>query len=390
MNKNKKILLFLALSTLLSVFLLYNFDASTFRVSTLNQSAEEKEDEGTLTAAPVLEKGNTGSWFKFTVEPGNTLEGKIAVINQKKHTAMGGLIYAVDVNSDGGGFSPQARDYPKTDSTWITIETPEIILKPGEEKIIPFAINIPKSATPGEHAIAIMVEPKTADKISEADGNVQLVSVQTRMGIRVYITVKGEIITAAKIGEPSFVEENPVILKIPVTNTGNSKLKPNMEVTIFDKDNKKIDDITSNPSYEIFPGGTLNLEAKWEKRKTGNYKAKFLISYADKTETREFSFNIKPPSKIKRSTALKPTAVETTDTEKLSTNELLNEQPILVQTPLAKSPVSSALIIIGVIIFFILIAIFAIVRYFKRKQLPATLPQQPVQTPPIPPLLPKQ
>ncbi len=130
------------------------------------------------------------TWFVYTLEPGTEIQDAVEVYNptDKEKTI---LIYPADTTpSSEGGFALKQRVEPMTDlGTWITMEKNEVVLAPGSAEIVPFTIKVPAEGLDvGEHSGGVMIE----EKQTQTGGNGVMLS--TRVGLRVYVTIPGDMI----------------------------------------------------------------------------------------------------------------------------------------------------------------------------------------------------
>lgn len=191
---------------------------------------------------------NSGSWFIYNLEPGESKEDALLVMNLFEES-FNILIYAADTTkSSGGGFALKQYSEPKEEvGSWVKFypeDVPKVfqgIFEKKEKKIIefcklnkeelqneygkdalteenfaefekwcqgddhvektmgskekstlPFVISIPSGADVGEHTGGILIQKVGAENTTDAGGSA--VKLTTRVGIRIYETVPGEII----------------------------------------------------------------------------------------------------------------------------------------------------------------------------------------------------
>lgn len=184
------------------------------------------------------------SWFMYHIEPGQSKEDALEVVNLFQDP-WDALIYAADsVKSSSGGFAlkqfsedkkevgswvrfyPEQRppladklfegekkifeacainnddltkNYKLTDeqiaefAAWCKgTDSLTLALAGGEKKQVPFVITIPQNAEVGEHTGGILIQKQSKDAASQEDGSRVLLT--TRVGVRIYETVPGEIV----------------------------------------------------------------------------------------------------------------------------------------------------------------------------------------------------
>lgn len=238
------------------------------------------------------------SWFQFDVDPGEKVTGTILLQNTSSEYDQIADMYSVGTNASQSSFVPNSKEDPGPEAKWISLDAKVPVEKGGSVEV-PFTITIPKNATPGSHALAIMTQtiretPKAGEK---KEGNTNKVSIATSIGLRVYINVKGDIKTSAKIGDVTMVSKDPYGFKIQVANTGNSIIKAVIELeAISSMSKKKVEGASgkTKSEYELFPGGKSDMYLEWKYDEAGIYLLKFKVSYNGKTEEKSMKIVIYP------------------------------------------------------------------------------------------------
>ncbi len=201
---------------------------------------------GVRPAYPREDNPRTDSIFVQTILPGESKEEGVKVINSTQES-KNLLLYARDsIKSSGGGFACiQLLEKNKDVGDWIKFDlsglgedlteikfgqstnTIEITIPAGAEVIIPFTISAPIDASVGEHNGCVLVQ-----EIKEKSEEVG-VSLSLRSGLRVAVTVPGEVVR--KIEFSSFEIEkknNSVYLRPSVKNTGNVSIDTDVSVKV--------------------------------------------------------------------------------------------------------------------------------------------------------------
>ena len=154
-----------------------------------------------LTISPVR--------FEISGDPGQTLIGEMTLFNERE---IAETFYSSFESFEARGgedgtpdFIPAQKGLP----TWIKTE-PRITLEPGETKIVPFSIEIPKEADPGGHFAAIFWSNVPPVEVGEE----QMV-VGARIGTLVLLRVSGEIKEGGGVLE--FGAENKIFTHLPIS-----------------------------------------------------------------------------------------------------------------------------------------------------------------------------
>lgn len=165
--------------------------------------------------------------LEYVVDPGKTLKGNFFLQNEGSVTQNFYPSFERFMEDSSGqkNFTKEESDL----ATWFKVATP-VVLRPGEGKQIPFTIVVPKNAPPGGHFAVIWwitTPPGPAGK---------QVSIVTRAGILVYLTVTGDVKEEGSLlgfyPATRFFTSTPLNFSILFKNSGNTYLKPSGSVQI--------------------------------------------------------------------------------------------------------------------------------------------------------------
>ena len=175
--------------------------------------AEFRDDEPTSRA-----------WFQLDLKPGETYRSSVVVWNKgQKKTSF--ALYSVDATtSTDGAFGVSKKGTVDDLGGWIDLDSSSITLLPGEKREIGFSVGVPENAVPGSHAAGLMVE---SDEDTSNNNGIHFVS---RVGVRVYVVVEGEIIEKIELGKPVFdniFHSREIVF--PIINSGNIEQYFNIE-----------------------------------------------------------------------------------------------------------------------------------------------------------------
>lgn len=194
----------------------------------------------------------TGSWFIYSLDRGQSKKDSLTIKNDSDKTQTI-KIYPVDATTNNvGEFALETEsDSRETVGKWITLETNSVTLAPGEAKQVEFAITIPQNAASGETSGGIIIE-----RISQRDpGSGQSgFIINTRLGIRVYETVPGEVIRKVSFGDSTLEydkKDKMYTLNVIVKNESSISLEPDLKVdikdTLFGTQNQQLQQKTMIP-----------------------------------------------------------------------------------------------------------------------------------------------
>jgi hypothetical protein len=153
--------------------------------------AVNTETVGILPANPDPAVHFSDSWFIYHLGLGASKVDGIRVLNNKSETVVVKL-YAVDATTTtDGSFALLAEEDPRKDvGNWVQLGVNEIELPPNSEKTIPFTMKVPDNADVGDHMGGIVMQELESgtDQVSQMG-----VKIITRVGVRIYETVPGEV-----------------------------------------------------------------------------------------------------------------------------------------------------------------------------------------------------
>ena len=185
--------------------------------------------EGRLALRSV---GQAGSFFDLSMRPGETRTLRVEIANTGD-ASLAARTYAADVYTIvNGGFGGRLRGEPRTGTTrWLEYATAVLQLPAGQSVRRSFAVTVPADAGPGEYITSIVLEN---DQAIRTEGSVVLDQV-IRQAIAVVVTVPGPRSPGLAIGTASHkVVAGRSVVSVAVENTGNVRLKPDVDLTLFD------------------------------------------------------------------------------------------------------------------------------------------------------------
>lgn len=191
--------------------------------------AVDYQGVGGRPAYPRAGNPRTDSIFVHTVDHSEIIYEGVNVINNTSEEKTL-TVYAVDsVIASGGALTcAQYVDQRVEVGSWIKLEKEEIVIPAMSFKLVLFIITIPDKVDVGEHNGCIVVQEKKETKQAEGTG----INLSFRTGLRVALTVRGEIRKGLEIVEFSVSENsrNTYDLKTKLINTGNVSLDADIDI----------------------------------------------------------------------------------------------------------------------------------------------------------------
>ena len=194
----------------------------------------QAEDTVGISARPAGADGNADgrTRFSYQVDPGQRVDDSFLVVNTGTAAQAFTVVGTDAFNDDEGEFAllPTA-DEPKTIGQWVRFENDanriEFTLGPGERRVLPFRIELPAEATPGDHVGGLVASVVTPG---------EQVNVDRRVGTRIYARVSGQLqprlsvssIDASYSGDWWNLLNGTVTVRYTVDNPGNIALAGNV------------------------------------------------------------------------------------------------------------------------------------------------------------------
>ena len=192
--------------------------------------AAPTDDSLTWSVAPSGPKGPNGRpALEYKLDPGATITDHVAVTNHSQRPLTLRLYANEAFTTPGGGFDLLAGNAAPTDAGgWIKLGRSRITLPKSSRVVVPLTVTVPDNATPGDHAAGVVASVVAGT----TDGNGNQVSVDHRVGTRVYLRVTGPLRPEFSITDVRLSATTPwnplrlpeVTADFTISNTGNVRL----------------------------------------------------------------------------------------------------------------------------------------------------------------------
>lgn len=232
------------------------------------------------------------SYFVFDARPGTTVTSKVRVTNSGDAAGTARL-YPVDATTgQTSGTVYRMRQDPRGDTgAWITLDTNELTLQPGQSADVAFRVTIPAGARPGQHVGGIVAEDmalKTSTTTpSGADQAGLRVNIQSLTILAVQVNLPGIPVERLDVtGITAGGEQGHQTLALGLRNSGTVMLKPSGTLRIATVAGQELQTLpvrmdTFLPDtaieYPVFIEQALG---------AGEYRATLTLSYGAGRETR--------------------------------------------------------------------------------------------------------
>lgn len=217
---------------------------------------------------------------------GEVLNESIAVTNLSDQEQTYYLLLK-DITTVAEGGRPVYAD-PGLEKTgfelteWLTLETEEVTLLPGEKREIDVTITVPEDASPGSHfgGIFISMQPPRLRQVGASVGY----EVANIVSIRIAGDVTESAIIRSFKTNKLVYGETKVQFSAEIENRGNVLVRPIGPVTVQNMFGKEVAQMTLNESKSgIFPYTKRAFEITWKDENIGfgRYQASLAMTYGD-------------------------------------------------------------------------------------------------------------
>ena len=190
------------------------------------------------------------------------------VINNKDETVVVKL-YAVDATTTSdGSFALLAEDDARKDiGGWVKLAVNELEVPPKSERLVPFTVNIPGNADVGDHMGGIVMQELDNGQENVSGMGVKII---TRVGVRIYETVPGEVKKDFEItkfdwrteptGKPDFIKDlldinKRTVFFTGIKNKGNVRISPKVTIDVKNIFGMTVAHLADKEMGVIFPQG---------------------------------------------------------------------------------------------------------------------------------------
>lgn len=214
--------------------------------------------------------------FELMAQPGDLIKNNKLMLYNPGDQAIEAVITVEDFLPYGeeGQVQIVEPDLQRSTSlaSWIKLKNDQIEIKPREQKIIEFDIEVPNQAEPGGKYSTVVINIGKDASVDQAGG----AAMKQKIASLVLLSVAGQIeenLVIKKFVGPNFQEYGPVNFSLYLENMGTVHLRPRGFVTITDWRQKKIVDLPI-PQSAVIPGARRIINLSWnEKNIVGRFQA---------------------------------------------------------------------------------------------------------------------
>ena len=231
--------------------------------------------------------------FQLTIGQGEDWSSSIKVVNNNPYEVT---YYATVVNFDAQGeagkgtFTPliEGGDNSASLAGWVTLSKEPITLGKGVSGTIPFSVHVPENAAPGGHYAAILVGTQPGLQDSKESS----VKVSSFVSSLLFVRIKGDVHESGRIREfrtsKAFYDTPHADFILRFENTGNTHLKPQGDITLYNMWGKERGKVFINQKSNfgnVLPQSVRKFEFSWEGTDDlfdiGRYSAEVTLAYGE-------------------------------------------------------------------------------------------------------------
>ncbi|MCU0311222.1 MAG: DUF916 domain-containing protein [Acidimicrobiales bacterium] len=230
-------------------------------------------DNGQFSVFPTAGEGaNQRSFFVYNLDPGGSLKDSVTVTNSTD-APITFFLYASDVQENpDGAFALGNPDDPTSDvGAWVELPTDKITVPPQTAANIPFSLNVPTDATPGDHAggiVALNEAVRAGDEGGDPDSNVNVAG-RDGVGARIYLRVKGPVEAGLAVSSVSLSTSSSTGFRFGapaagsvsyrIVNTGNVRVSPTATARVEGLFGLGAQTLEPRALPELLPGASVEI-----------------------------------------------------------------------------------------------------------------------------------
>ena len=239
-------------------------------------------------------------YFVFSGRPGATIRGKVRVINVGSKAGRTSL-YAVDATTgETSGAVYRSKQEPRRGvGDWISLGTDTLQLGPGQSRVVPFKIRVPRGGSAGQHLGGIVAQRSSSTLSSGKKGGQSKngsfkVKIQALSVIAVQVNLPGHrrvkmTLTGIKPG----AQPGHQSLLLGIGNPGNLLLKGHGSLTVVNHSGRQV--LSQSFNLDTFVPEThidFPVYVRGQALPPGRYRGTITIRYRGRSLTRTFPFTI--------------------------------------------------------------------------------------------------
>jgi len=209
-------------------------------ITTMSTAGASENPQASL--QPSTTPGVIRPYFILDLEAGRQAQDAVTLVNKTRGPLTFDLYTADAFNDDHGAFVlRRAEDRKRDMGAWVKLPVDHVTVAAGAVVAIPFTIDVPPTARPGDHTGGIVALARTDTRLPAGNGPIR-VRIRNGVGARIYGRVSGAVSPKLEVTQLSLQPDRPPgsllglatggTLSYTVKNTGDVRLIPNAKVAI--------------------------------------------------------------------------------------------------------------------------------------------------------------
>jgi hypothetical protein len=173
-----------------------------------------------------------------------------------------------------------AGSQPDSASSWLVYSPTEVTVESGRVHPIRVTISVPRDATPGDHLVALFVEPRPDSPKLET--NRKQLQVKFRLGAVFYIMVPNLTKKGSLASLKSEAREADIVVTPKLENSGNSHIRPIYSIKVLDQRGLMVVETPDTESLPVLAKSGMELPVTIEKKlPAGTYSVRYRVRFDD-------------------------------------------------------------------------------------------------------------
>jgi methionine-rich copper-binding protein CopC len=221
--------------------------------------------------------------FEAEMEPGSETTFVINLNYRSKDTTPTRVAVSLNdwtMTGEGQINYAKAGTNVNSASSWIVYSPSDAMVTPGKTNSIRVTISVPMNATPGDHVVAIIVEPRPDNP--KLTHNEKVVAVRYRMASTIYVKVPGLVRLGSLEKLKTSSTPDGIAITPTLKNSGNSLIRPLQSAKLIDAAGVVVEETPELESLPVLAGSELTRTLLLEKKvAAGKYTVRYRVNFQD-------------------------------------------------------------------------------------------------------------